>query len=109
MCLNKFIYHNKKMKQMKKNDRQKKMLLVLPLLVIPFLTMAFWAMGGGRGNHEQKQNTIQGLNLNLPDSKQKDDKLLDKLSFYDKADKDSIKMAEWMRSDPYYKQKEDSA
>ena len=81
------------------------MLMVLPLIVIPFLTMAFWAMGGGKGSAEQKQNTIQGLNLNLPDPKLKEDKLLDKLSFYDKADKDSMKLAEWMRSDPYYKEK----
>lgn len=85
--------------------RKRKMLMVLPLIVIPFLTMAFWAMGGGKGTAKQKQNTIQGLNLNLPDPKLKEDKLLDKLSFYDKADKDSIKLAEWMRSDPYYKEK----
>jgi conjugative transposon TraM protein len=101
----------KQMKSEKKSQaflRKRKMLMVLPLLVIPFLTMAFWAMGGGKGNHEQKQNTIQGLNLNLPDPKQKDDKFLDKLSFYDKADKDSAKLAEWMRSDPYYKEKKDT-
>ena len=86
---------------------KRKMMLVLPLLVIPFLTMAFWAVGGGKKNDQQKKSTGQGLNLNLPDPKQKDDKLLDKLSFYDKADKDSVKMAEWMRSDPYYKHKTD--
>ena len=91
-----------------KNERKRKMLLVLPLLVIPFLTMAFWAMGGGKGNYEQKQTTVSGLNLNLPDSRLKEDRLLDKLSFYDKADKDSIKLAEEMRNDPYYKEKEDS-
>ena len=87
--------------------RKRKMMMVLPLLVIPFLTMVFWAMGGGRGSDQKKQTAGQGLNLNLPDPKQKDDNLLDKLSFYDKADKDSIKMAEWMRSDPYYKEKTD--
>src|SRR5260221_9632246 len=103
MFWNKFIYHNKKKKQMKSEVRsqaflrKRKMLIVLPLLVIPFLTMAFWAMGGGKGNYEQKQSSVSGLNLNLPDSKQKEDKLLDKLSFYGKADKDSIKLAEEMR------------
>lgn len=84
--------------------RKRKMLIVLPLLVIPFLTMAFWAMGGGKGK-VQKKPAVQGLNLNLPDSKQKDDQFPDKLSFYDKADKDSARLAEWMRSDPYYKEK----
>ena len=83
-----------------KNVKQRKMMLVLPLLVIPFLTMGFWALGGGK-KKEQKVLS-EGLNLDLPDPKQKDDKLLDKLSFYDKADKDSAKMEEWMRSDPYY-------
>jgi len=89
--------------------RKRKMMLVLPLLVIPFLTMAFWALGGG----QEKENTTtvkqQGLNLNLPDAKMKDENLTDKLSFYDKADKDSARLEEWMRTDPYYKQNEDTS
>ena len=78
---------------MSKNVKQRKMLLVLPLLVIPFLTMAFWALGGGSIKAETSI-TAKGLNLNLPDANLKDDKVMDKLSFYDKADKDSLKMAE---------------
>ena len=39
----------------------------------------------------------------------KDDNLTDKLSFYDKADKDSARLEEWMRTDPYYKQNEDTS
>ena len=31
-----------------KNVKQRKMMLVFPLLVIPFLTMGFWALGGGK-------------------------------------------------------------
>ncbi|MCA6440687.1 MAG: conjugative transposon protein TraM [Chitinophagaceae bacterium] len=89
--------------------RKRKMMLVLPLLVMPFLTMAFWALGGG----QEKENTTtvkqQGLNLNLPDAKMKDENLTDKLSFYDKADKDSARLEEWMRTDPYYKQNEDTS
>lgn len=86
---------------MKENVKRKKMLLVLPLLVIPFLTMAFWALGGGSGKKESLVST-KGLNLDLPDANLKDDKAMDKLGFYDKADKDSLKMEEWMRSDPYF-------
>jgi conjugative transposon TraM protein len=83
--------------------RKRKMMLVLPLLVIPFLTMAFWAMGGGKGAATQTKVPItHGLNLELPDAVLKDDKKLDKLSFYDQADKDSIKLAEMIRNDPYY-------
>ncbi|HEU4576576.1 MAG TPA: conjugative transposon protein TraM [Chitinophagaceae bacterium] len=89
--------------------RKRKMMLALPLLVIPFLTMAFWALGGGKGHSQAAGVEIsQGLNPKLPDANLKEEKLLDKLGFYDKADKDSAKMAEWMRSDPYYNQKPDT-
>jgi conjugative transposon TraM protein len=87
---------------MNNNVKQRKFLLVLPLLAIPFLTMAFWALGGGKGKEKMAVNG-PGLNLDLPDARLKEDKLMDKLSFYEKADKDSMRMAEWMRSDPYYK------
>lgn len=87
---------------MNNNVKQRKLLLVLPLLAIPFLTMAFWALGGGKGKEKVAVNT-PGLNLDLPDARLQEDKLMDKLSFYEKADKDSMRMAEWMRSDPYYK------
>ena len=84
--------------------RKRKMMMVLPLLVIPFLTMAFWTLGGGNvATNGKKQTRLQGLNLQLPNANIKDDKLADKLSFYDQADKDSIKLAEQMRNDPYYR------
>lgn len=88
--------------------RKRKMMLVLPLLVIPFLTMAFWALGGGGGKQTSTASAQTGLNLNLPDAGLKEDNLADKLSFYDKADKDSLKREEWMRTDPYYQQREDT-
>lgn len=83
-----------------KNVKQRKMMLMLPVLVIPFLTMGFWAMGGGKGKKEVAE--AKGLNLELPDANLKDDKT-DKLGFYDQADKDSLKMEELMRTDPYFK------
>lgn len=87
---------------MNNNVKQRKLLLVLPLLAIPFLTMAFWALGGGKEKKEENTE-VKGLNLELPDARLKEDKLMDKLSFYEKADKDSLKLEEWMRSDPYFK------
>ncbi|MBN8880656.1 MAG: conjugative transposon protein TraM [Sphingobacteriales bacterium] len=84
--------------------RKRKMMMVLPLLVVPFLTMAFWALGGGRGSSGKVITTRQkGLNLQLPSANLKDDAMTDKMSFYDQADKDSIKLAEEMRNDPYYR------
>src|SRR5678815_2994268 len=75
--------------------RKRKMMMVLPLLVLPFLTMAFWALGGGNAaTNGKKQKQLQGLNLQLPNANLKDDKLADKMSFYDEAARDSIKLAE---------------
>jgi conjugative transposon TraM protein len=94
---------------MKKNHspkflRQRKMMLVLPVLVIPFVTMAFWALGGGQANaNKNLAENKQGLNLQLPDAKLKDDKNADKLAFYNEADADSLKREEHLRNDPYYK------
>ncbi len=88
---------------MQQVKRKRKLLLVLPVLVIPFMTAAFWALGGGKGNAAAQTSTSKGLNTSLPEAKLKDDNLLDKLGFYDKADRDSAKRSEWLRSDPSFK------
>ncbi len=80
--------------------RKRKMMMVLPLLVVPFITMAFWSLGGGNVASGETTQT-QGLNLHLPNPKLNYE-FADKLSFYDKADKDSMKLAEQIRNDPYY-------
>ncbi len=89
--------------------RKRKMMLMLPLLVIPFLTMAFWALGGGGSGETANPAKQPGLNLSLPDAGLKDDNMFDKLSFYEKADRDSMKLEEFIRNDPYYKKGEDTA
>jgi len=87
--------------------RKRKMMMILPLLILPFVTMAFWALGGGKGPVATKQqgNNDNGLNLQLPNAHLKTDKGLDKMSYYEMAQSDSEKMKERMRSDPYYKLK----
>ena len=87
--------------------RKRKMMMVLPIMVIPFLSIAFWALGGGR-EQITTPGSQTGLNHNLPDAVLEDNKLTDKLAFYEIADKDSIKMEELMRNDPYYKAEEDT-
>ncbi|MDN3654131.1 conjugative transposon protein TraM [Ferruginibacter paludis] len=84
--------------------KQRKMMVLLPVVVFPFLTMAFLALGGGKpeGNAPD-QIKASGLNLQLPNANLKSDKNLDKLSFYMEADADSLKRAELLRSDPFYK------
>jgi conjugative transposon TraM protein len=86
-----------------KLKKQKNFLLMLPLLVIPFVTMAFWAMGGGEGKPAesvvQKQS---GLNLHLPSAQIKDNGREDKLTFYEKAHQDEQKTQDAIKNDPYY-------
>lgn len=83
--------------------RKRKMLLILPVLVLPFLTMAFWALGGGSGDKLQKQIPSTGLNLQLPSAHLRNDKSENKLSFYEQADEDSIKLGKEINNDPFLK------
>lgn len=85
--------------------RKRKMMLVLPILVLPFIILGFWALGGGRATaaETQKANLTNGLNLQLPNAHLKDERGLNKLSYYEIAAADSAKLKEHMRSDPYFK------
>jgi hypothetical protein len=88
--------------------RQRKFLMVLPLLVLPFLTLMFWVLGGGKVNNADAQQAQNGLNMQLPGANLKDDKPLDKLSYYEKAASDSLKLQQLMENDPYYQQRKDT-
>jgi conjugative transposon TraM protein len=86
------------------NEKQKKLLLILPLLVIPFATLFFWALGGGRDVQAQSvTGKLQGLNMKLPGARLKNDSAENKLSFYEQAEKDSLKYNQARKDDPYYK------
>jgi len=87
--------------------RKRKMMIILPLLALPFVTMVFWALGGGGASAiNVKQTSIEkGLNLQVPNAHLKSDKDLDKMSYYELAEADSAKLKERMRSDPYFKLK----
>lgn len=75
------------METMKKDKR--KILLVLPLLVLPFLAFAFYAMGGGKGTVDSDHRIVRkGINTDLPDASFKKDGPTDKLDFYRQADRD---------------------
>lgn len=84
--------------------RQRKFLLILPLLVIPFITLAFWALGGGKVSDAQaaQGNTQTGLNLELPGANLKEGEEVDKLGYYEKAAADSARLLELMKNDPYF-------
>ncbi|MDF3076900.1 MAG: conjugative transposon protein TraM [Sphingobacteriaceae bacterium] len=64
--------------------RKRKFLMVLPLLVFPFMTMAFWALGGGKGmpDKDLAKQSKEGFNTNLPDAKFNQEEKNDKFSIY---------------------------
>jgi hypothetical protein len=70
-------------------DKKRKFLLVLPLLVIPFVTMAFWALGGGKNNREQVTNT-KGLDASLPEAHFRKNSNNNKMAVYQQAVRDSV-------------------
>jgi len=83
--------------------QQRRFYMVLPLLVLPFITMIFWALGGGQGTPLQAQPVKSGLNMELPGAHfDKEDELWDKFSLYEQAKRDSLKYEEARRNDPYY-------
>ncbi|WP_410220797.1 conjugative transposon protein TraM [Pedobacter sp.] len=93
------------MEREKKTIRQRRFLLVLPILVLPFLTAFFWALGGGKSEAAEKSKDEPiGFNLKLPDAAEKEDKIMDKMSYYDKAKQDSLKFQELIKNDPNYRE-----
>ncbi|TDH18045.1 conjugative transposon protein TraM [Segetibacter sp. 3557_3] len=84
--------------------RKRKFLMVLPLLALPFITLLFWSLGGGKGQPEKdRRDQDRGLNTKLPKAKLNDESFLDKLSFYEKANIDSAHAKELRKYDPYYR------
>lgn len=83
--------------------RQQRFMLILPLLALPFITLMFWALGGGKIEEAKSEvNTQTGFNNKLPDANLKGDKQKDKMAYYDQAVIDSLKFEELVRNDPNY-------
>ncbi|HET6256690.1 MAG TPA: conjugative transposon protein TraM [Puia sp.] len=84
--------------------RKRKVMLFLPVVLIPMLTLAFYAMGGGTGRKGGKGfGFTKGLNMSLPEAKIKSKgKGLNKLGLYRQSDQDSIRMRESRKMDPYF-------
>lgn len=74
--------------------RERKFYLVIPLLILPFLTMAFWALGGGKQGLTTSSNVpSSGLNSSLPQAQFKDQKAQDKMEVYQTTRSDSANAA----------------
>jgi conjugative transposon TraM protein len=86
-----------------KEAKKRKMLLALPIITLPFITILFYSLGGGRMGAAAAENEIKkGFNFKLPLPSFKEDSSLDKMSYYDKAAADSIKLQEQIKKDPNY-------
>src|ERR1700722_16370100 len=94
------------MEQMKHSSqflRKRKFLLMLPVLVLPFLVLFFFALVGGKGTSESQTNKSNtGLNVKLPDAHFKKGGEKSKLSIYEEAGRDSAKLRDRIKNDPYY-------
>lgn len=77
------------METIKKTWDKRKILLVLPLMLLPFLALAFYALGGGRGQVIDPKLASKGINTALPDANFKAEEPVDKMGFYAKAAKDT--------------------
>lgn len=86
-----------------KSRQQRRFLLVLPVLVLPFLTGLFWALGGGRGASAHPSGAATaGLNLRLPDAHFDGRETWDKFNLYEMARQDSARSQAAKQNDPYY-------
>jgi Conjugative transposon, TraM len=84
--------------------RKRKMMLMVPLLVVPMLCMAFYGLGGGKADKAGVSKAVQqkGLNMTLPlphfDARTTPQ---DKQAFYEKAKADSLRLQQSKSRDPY--------
>lgn len=84
--------------------QQRKFYMALPVLVFPFITMVFWALGGGKATNVQAQEVVTtGLNTKLPDPHfNREADSWDKFALYEQARRDSLRYEEARRNDPYF-------
>lgn len=82
--------------------QRRKFVMLMPMLVLPFITGIFLALGGGQGTDTTTASSAStGLNLQLPDAHFVDEEL-NKLALYNKAQRDSLKSKEERENDPYF-------
>ncbi|GGC33490.1 hypothetical protein GCM10011386_27000 [Parapedobacter defluvii] len=72
--------------------QKRKFLLALPLLVLPFAALAFYALGGGQGTQSTLPETT-GINTGLPEASFKKERPANKLDYYEQARRDSLQRA----------------
>ena len=74
---------------MNKSPDKRRIYLVLPLLLIPFLSLAFYALGGGRTVDSSHSTKSKGINVKLPEAQFKENEPAGKIGFYKEAQADT--------------------
>ncbi|MES2108561.1 MAG: conjugative transposon protein TraM [Bacteroidota bacterium] len=70
--------------------KKRKFYLAVPILILPFITMAFWALGGGKDSGKAATTPgDRGIDLVLPSAQFTDKKEKDKMAIYQSAGKDT--------------------
>jgi ribosomal protein L14 len=70
--------------------KKRKFYLAIPILILPFLTMAFWALGGGKDSRKSASVIPErGIDMALPSAQFKDNRQKDKMDIYQAAGKDT--------------------
>lgn len=82
-------------------ERKRKFLIALPILTVPFLVLLFYTLGGGKGNAAPNGPRLSALSTTLPDPLTDDQQPRDKLSIYQRADKDSAEIRQQQEYDPF--------
>ncbi len=88
----------------KKFRKKRQLLLMIPILTVPFLTLTFWALGGGKNPGDFPVDTAQkGFNLELPGIAKTGEKAMDKMEHYQRSNDDSTRYLQEVKKDPYYR------
>ncbi|RXK81664.1 conjugative transposon protein TraM [Filimonas effusa] len=85
---------------MEKEKLKVRILLFMPVVIIPLLCLIFYGMGGAESTKEPI-TAKPGFNKSLPSPKVEEKEGMDKLSLYRKAENDSLSWRSLAQRDPY--------
>lgn len=91
------------MKHTPKFLRQRRFMMILPVLTLPFLSVIFWTLGGGQQVAATPSAVAPaGINANLPEAQFDERRPWDKFSAYEEAARQQTEIERARESDPYF-------
>ncbi len=90
---------------MQPNDiakRKLKFKMIMPAIIIPFLALLFYSLGGGKNDKQnQQQQTVKGLNPTVPSPSLDEKNPKDKMSIYQQAENERLAKERSSQYDPF--------